>query len=326
VRIVVLGGTRFIGKAIVAELVSHGHRVLVVHRGLTEPPDLHRSVEHLHVSRDGLHDREYRLQAWLPDGAVDCLAMSRADASAALTALPQGIRLVVLSSQDVYRAFGSVWSGRVTDPVPLDETSRLRDGPPPDGAGGDADYDKLHVEDEYLARRATVLRLPMVYGEDDYQRREEFVLRRVRARRRQMPFGAGTFLCSRVHVTDAATAVRQALESDVMLAGGHIYNVAERHTPSIELWARQILAAAGASNLELVPVPDPDVPDDLRITRAIRQHLLVSAARIRADLGWSDSDPEQAVEQSVKWHLANPPADASPDFSADDLALAHARA
>jgi nucleoside-diphosphate-sugar epimerase len=310
----VLGGTRFIGKAVVAELVSHGHRVLVVHRGQTEPGDLHRSVEHLHVSRADLHVREYRLQAWLPDAAVDCLAMSRADATAALAALPQGIRLVVLSSQDVYRAFGSVRSGQLTDPVPLDETSPVRDDP---GA------DKLHVEDEYLARRATVLRLPMVYGEEDYQRREEFVLRRVRAGRTRIPIGEGTFLWSRVHVGDAAAAVRQTLESDVMLAGGHIYNVAEGHTASVELWARQILAAAGTSDVELVRVPDGVVPDDLRITRGVRQHLLVSSARLRADLGWSDSDPEQALEQSVKWHLANPPADADPDFGADDQALAH---
>jgi nucleoside-diphosphate-sugar epimerase len=325
VRIVVLGGTRFIGKAIVAELVTHGHRVLVVHRGQTEPPGLHRSVEHLHVSRAELHDREYRLQAWLPDAAVDCLAMSRADATAALAALPQGIRLVVLSSQDVYRAFGSVWAGQVTDPVPLDETSPVREGPAPAATGADPAADKLHVEDEYLARRATVLRLPMVYGEDDYQRREEFVLRRVRAGRHQIPIGEGTFLWSRVHVADAAAAVRQALESDVILAGGHLYNVAERQTASVELWARQILAAAGTSDVELVHVPDGFVPDDLRITRRVRQHLLVSSARIRADLGWSDSDPDQALEQSVKWHLANPPDNASPDFAADDAALARAR-
>jgi nucleoside-diphosphate-sugar epimerase len=313
VRIVVLGGTRFIGKAIVGELVAHGHRVLVVHRGETEPGDLHRSVEHLHVSRADLHDREYRLQAWLPDAAVDCLAMSRADATAALAALPQGIRLVVLSSQDVYRAFAALRSGQVVDPVPLDETSPVRDDP---------EADKLHVEDEYLARRATVLRLPMVYGEDDYQRREEWVLRRVRAGRREIPIGEGTFLWSRVHVADAAAAVRRALESDVMVAGGHIYNVAERHTPTVELWGRQILAAAGTSDIELVHVPDAVVPSDLRITRGVRQHLLVASARLRADLGWSDGDPEQALEQSVKWHLANPPAEADPDFSADDRALA----
>ncbi len=319
-RIVVLGGTRFIGKAIVAELVGQGHQVLVVHRGQTEPADLHRSVEHLHVSRSDLHDKEYRLQAWLPDAAVDCMAMSRDDATSALAALPQGIRLVALSSQDVYRAFASVWAGTVSDTVPIDESAAARSEPAPDRNERAVD-EKLHVEDEYLARRATVLRLPMVYGPDDYQRREEFILRRVRGGRSRIPIGAGTFLWSKAHVADVAVATRRALEADVMIAGGHVYNVAEQTTPSVELWARQILDAAGVGDTELVHVADDVVPEDLRITRSIRQHLLVSSARIRADLEWSDSDSAKAVSSSVEWHLAHPPTDPDAGFEADDRAL-----
>ena len=34
-RIIVLGGTRFIGRASVEELVRAGHSVMVVHRGET---------------------------------------------------------------------------------------------------------------------------------------------------------------------------------------------------------------------------------------------------------------------------------------------------
>jgi nucleoside-diphosphate-sugar epimerase len=321
VRIVVLGGTRFIGKAIVAELVGHGHQVLVVHRGETEPADLHRSVEHLHVSRADLHDREYRLQAWLPDAAVDCMAMSRDDATSALSALPQGIRLVALSSQDVYRAFASVWAGTVTDTVPIDESAPVRSEPAPDRGDGRAADEKLHVEDEYLAHRATVLRLPMVYGADDYQRREEFILRRVRAGRRRIPIGSGTFLWSKAHVADVAVATRRALEADVMIAGGHVYNVAEQTTPSVELWARQILDAAGAGDTELAHVPDDIVPEDLRITRTIRQHLLISSDRIRADLDWSDTDSAKAVSSSVDWHLAHPPSGPDAGFADDDRAL-----
>lgn len=49
----------------------------------------------------------------------------------------------------------------------------------------------LHgVEDIYLPRGVISLRLPMVFGERDYQRREEFMLRRVRAGRDCIPIGA----------------------------------------------------------------------------------------------------------------------------------------
>jgi nucleoside-diphosphate-sugar epimerase len=37
VRVVVLGGTGFIGRRVVERLVSRGDDVLVVHRGVTEP-------------------------------------------------------------------------------------------------------------------------------------------------------------------------------------------------------------------------------------------------------------------------------------------------
>ncbi len=38
-RVMVLGGTRFIGAAIVEELHAHGHELLIVHRGEHEPAD-----------------------------------------------------------------------------------------------------------------------------------------------------------------------------------------------------------------------------------------------------------------------------------------------
>ena len=39
-RVMVLGGTRFIGAAVVEELHANGHELLVVHRGEHEPADL----------------------------------------------------------------------------------------------------------------------------------------------------------------------------------------------------------------------------------------------------------------------------------------------
>src|SRR3984893_5269042 len=65
-------------------------------------------------------------------------------------------------------------------------------------------YDKLDVEPRYLSRGGTALRLSLIYGEHDGQRREEFVLRRVRAGRLRIPFGAGTSLDTRCYVGDVA--------------------------------------------------------------------------------------------------------------------------
>jgi nucleoside-diphosphate-sugar epimerase len=45
-RVLVLGGTRFIGLALVEELLGAGHTVAIVHRGEHEPDDLPPTVEH----------------------------------------------------------------------------------------------------------------------------------------------------------------------------------------------------------------------------------------------------------------------------------------
>jgi len=48
--VVILGGTRFIGRAIVEELAGSGHELLIVHRGELEPDDL-PPARHVHTDR-----------------------------------------------------------------------------------------------------------------------------------------------------------------------------------------------------------------------------------------------------------------------------------
>ena len=57
---------------------------------------------------------------------------------------------------------------------------------------------------------------------------------------------------------------------------------------------------------------------------AYRDSILcnIASSKARDLLGWTETDPHEALHRSVAWHLANPPPDASDDFSADDSALA----
>ena len=318
-RIAILGGTRFIGRAIVEELASAGHELLLAHRGLLEPDDL-PPARHLHSDRADLASHREELAAFGPDAVVDCRALTRRDAEIALEALPHAGQWVVISSLDVYRAFGAVNQDRETDPVPLDEDSPVRaERYPYRGTLPDRyDYDKLDVEDVYLPRGATVLRLPMVYGERDYQLREEFILRRVRAGRPRIPIGSGGWLACRGYVRDMARAVRLVLERQDVSG---VFNVCEDRTFSMRMWARMILDAA-ESNAELVRVPDNVVPEDLKLTGTVLQHIAATSRKARGVLGWTTSDPYETLRATVRWHLAHPPATTDQDFSADDLALA----
>jgi nucleoside-diphosphate-sugar epimerase len=332
-RVMVLGGTRFIGAAIVEELAAHGHELLIVHRGEHEPADLPpegsgeprggapvgRQADHLHAERQDLPHLRGPVDEFDPEAVVDNCAYSAADAETALAAIGDDVRLLVVSSMDVYRAYGAVLAGTETDPVPVDETSPVRPerfpyrGRPHPSPDADT-YEKLDVEAAYLAREATVCRLPMVYGERDHQRREEPILRHV-------PAGSGTWLWTRGYVRDVAAGIRLALESEACVA--EVLNLGESRTWSMGLWARHVLEAAG-SEAELTRVPDVLLPDDLKVLGTISQHLLVDSSKARDLLGWTETDPHEAVARSVAWHLANPPQDADADFGADDRALAAA--
>ena len=76
VRVAVLGGTRFIGRAVTLSLRDAGHEVAVAHRGLT-PFDEAPDIVHLHGERRSLAEP---LRAWAPDAVVDTYAMSGDDA------------------------------------------------------------------------------------------------------------------------------------------------------------------------------------------------------------------------------------------------------
>lgn len=313
-RVIALGGTWFVGRAIVDALVLAGHDVLIVHRGIREPAGL-PEVAHLHAERQEWPARRPALAAFRPDAAVDVSAGNAAGAEAAFSALPPGIGLVALSSCDVYRAYEAFRSGGQTDAVPLTECSPLRPTRHIEGP----QWENLEIEEAYLGAGASILRLGMVYGEHDYQHRFEPVLRRVRAGRPFLPAGAGGFLFSRIYVGDVARAVLAALGHGG--STGECFNIVEAQTAPMRLFYEQVIAACG-SPLQLARVPDDGLPTDLASTGALSQHLLASPAKADAMLGWRATADFEVLRRSVAWHLEHLPILVDGDFAADDIALA----
>ena len=235
-RVVILGGTRFIGRAIV-ERLAHHHEVLVVHRGRREPAGL-PDVRHVHVDRADLRDAGTELRTFDPEAVVDVSGMSAADAHGALDVFGADLRLVAISSVDVYRAYASFHRGLPVEPVPLTESSPLRG---PEHFHIDRpDWENIEFEAVYLAVGGTALRLGAVYGPHDAPSRVEFILRRVRADRLRIPIGSGMLRFSRVYVHDVARAVARALFVDGV--GGEAFNVCESQTWNYAEFAARILA------------------------------------------------------------------------------------
>ncbi|MGH3693524.1 MAG: NAD-dependent epimerase/dehydratase family protein [Pseudonocardiaceae bacterium] len=326
-RVLVPGGTWFLGRRVVERLHERGDSVLVVHRGRSEPEEW-IPARHLHTDRRRLADHAAAVAEFAPDAVVDSCPLTGADVDAVLPVLPE-VPTVVLSSQDVYAAFTGLRDGREVAAVPITEDSELwSERYPYRGSGIDIvpdDYDKLDVEDRWLRRGAVVLRLPLIYGPHDRQRREEAVLRRLRAHRSHIPIGVGNLLWTRGHVDDLATGILAAIDNRA--ADGLAVNLGETHTVTVRSWLTQILDAAGG-NAELVTVADTMLPPDLAITAAPAQHMLISVARAQHLLDWLPGDPVVRIKESVRWHLDHPPTGITwtdADSARDDSALAVAR-
>jgi nucleoside-diphosphate-sugar epimerase len=264
-------------------------------------------------------------------------AYSEADARV-IVELLRGVtgRLVVLSSIDVYRGYGRFHGKEQGDlqPVPFTEDAPLREALYPyrgDGRGLD-DYEKILVEraaSSAFDLPATILRLPMVYGERDYQRRLFIELKRMDDNRPAIlleeTFAAWHW--TRGYVENVAAAI--ALATADPRATGRVYNIGEAESRSYADWLRAVGQAAGWHG-EVAVVPDGRLPEQLRPPAAdYHQHLVSDTGRIRQELGYIEPVPlYQGLLRSIEWERANrgTPNERLFDYAAEDAVLDELRA
>lgn len=339
-RVLVIGGVSFIGLAVTRELLAGGHEVAVFHRGRTEP-DAARGATHLHGDRDDLEAARPQIEAFHPDVTIHMIAMTEAQATAFTRAL-RGIasRAVVISSQDVYRAYGRLLGIEPGPPdaTPLNEDAPLRErlypyrGEQPRAADDPArwmdEYDKILVERAVMSESAlpcAVIRLPAVYGPNDRQRRFRQWLKRMDDRRPAILMDAaeGRWRWTYGYVEDMAHALTLAALDP--RSAGRIYNVGERDALSLEERARAVAVAAGWRG-RIVLTPPGALPERLRAGVATEHDLVTDSGRIRAELGYSEPTPlAETYARAVAWERANPPETDDPadyDYAEEDRLLA----
>jgi nucleoside-diphosphate-sugar epimerase len=311
-NVVVIGGAGFIGPIVVRQLIDRGNLVAVFHRGETKT-ELPPSVEQILGDRMALADHAAAFRRLAPDVVVDMIAFTELDALD-LVATFRGIacRSVVISSADVYRAYGrfiNLEPGPV-EPTPLGEDAPLRSILFPYRAPGQTpddfvySYDKIPVERIVLSDPelpGTVLRLPMVHGPGDRYTRLSPYLKRMDDRRPAIVLdeGLARWRCPRGFVDNVAAAVTLAVVVD--RAAGRIYNVAEAVAHTEAEWVRAIAEVVGWPG-EVMTAPPGRIPLPYRI----EQSLDTDSTRIRAELGYADVvDGRDALKRSIAWEWAH---------------------
>ncbi len=322
-RILILGGTKFVGPHVVRELAAHGHDVTIFHRGEHEL-DLPSTVRHVHGDFAHFDQHVEALRALKPEVLIDMVPFRAEDGRRVLAFSGIARRSVVLSSCDVYLAYGRLVRTEPGDPepVPLTEDSRLREKLSTGGENYNKPaVEKLAASDPDLP--CTILRLPAIHGPGDYQHRLYRYVKRMADNRPAILIDQNVrdWNWKRGYVEDIAHAVALAATDD--RATGRIYNVAdEKHYTEFE-WATRLAKAMNYSG-KVLSVPSAEVPKSLQADIDTRQQMILDSTRIRRELGFKEIIPEDvALRRTIEWELANPPKDSllEDEYTVEDAAL-----
>jgi len=277
VRALVIGGTGFIGSSIVRRLSAGGHAVAIFHRGKTRAGQLQAHEFRDPSSTLPIQKFPKELFEFDPEIVVHTFAMGAADADAAVRAFAGRIqRIVLLSSGDVYRAYGR-FTGLEPGPIEpglLSEESPLRSVHFPYRSQAASPDSLQYWYEKILAEQAvmqgdipwTVLRLPKVYG-----RGNNANLATVYAYRNHP-----SWRWTHGYVENVADAVVLAATSPA--AANRVYNVGEADTPTV------------AERLPWMPVSAVQSSNE---KFNFEQDIAYDTSRVRNELGYCEVIPER---------------------------------
>jgi nucleoside-diphosphate-sugar epimerase len=332
-KVLIIGGTRFIGAAVVRRLIEEGYDVTVFHRGQTNS-ELPSSVNHILGDRRNLSDFASELARISPEVVLDMVCFNEEEAETLMRAFRSvAHRVVLASSMDVYRAYGCLLGLEAAppDPTPFNEHSPLRESRFPhrmlakDPDDKAFSYDKIPVEKVVMSDPdlpGTVLRLSAVYGPGDHRAFD--YLKRMEDKRKVILLeeSQAGWRWTRGYVDNIAAGIALAVTDD--RAVNRVYNVGEPDALTEAEWVRSIGIAAGWQG-EIVVLPKASMPEHLAAPYNLKHHLKADTTRIRRELGYAEHiTRDEAMKATVDWERAHPPdqVDAGRfNYAAEDAAL-----
>jgi 2'-hydroxyisoflavone reductase len=300
----VIGGTRFIGRHLVDELLDHDYAVTTFTRGESENPFAEDDrVSEVHGDRTEREDLERARDAVDPAVVIDTCAYFPAEVEAATELFADVEAYVYISSGSAYDA----------PDVPMRENETPLHDCTPEQATEDAaeTYGPRKAEGDRLIAAAAEnginaisVRPMLVYGPHDYTERYAYWTDRVAEYDEVVVPFDGDSLLHRVYVEDVASGLRIAAEEG---EPGEAYNVADRNTfslkRSLELAAEGLdtevdIVEAGPTELAEGGLEAVDFP-------LYTPSPAIAATEKLAGLGWESTPPEVAVANAAQSHRAN---------------------
>ncbi|MES2492311.1 MAG: NAD-dependent epimerase/dehydratase family protein [Pseudomonadota bacterium] len=320
-KVLVMGGNRYIGLQLVRELVEQGHEVTVCNSHAAELPP---AVRRIHCRRHepgelveklgplrGSFDAVFDNTAYVPEHLDDMLTLFSGRVR----------HYVFTSSIAVYELAAA---------QPIDENCAVgRDAATAlygaYAAGKVACEERLAHEFADGGLPFTALRVAHTCGPmSPAVTREPGTFRRLELGRPLLIAGKTEAMVHFVHTRDAARALVAVLGKDV--AAGEIYNVAGKQFSSIAGYM-QLMAEAVGVTPQLVVMPD-DLPAHMRSPivhwlEASRGGMVFSIEKARTQLGWEPRlSLAEGLADSYRWFVDGGRDGYTYDFTQDDEILA----
>jgi nucleoside-diphosphate-sugar epimerase len=310
-KIAVIGDTGFVGSAICSRLVSSGADVVGLSRSVLVSP----AYRHVAADRADIDNVRSVLDEFQPSIVIDACAMTLNSTLPMLSLLNErAIRYVLLSSSDVYRNYGHLHNMEISETLTevLSEDSPLRTKhypyrleKPRDAGSPDYwmdDYDKIPIEKAVadVMHDWTILRLPMVYGACDRQRRFRWAVRPMLAKQEKLivPVKWAKWATTYGYVENTAAAIVHSVNLEK--AGRQIFNIADHVAVTHNVWIERISAITGWSG-DICLADDP-ATDLYKATAQLNldAHLRISAEKIESMFEFSAPVTwESALEETI---------------------------
>ena len=302
--VLMMGGTRFVGRPLVEHLLTAGHRLTLFTRGRQPLPE---GAEHLAGDRstdEGLEALQGRRFDVIIDSSGRTLEDSRR--VIARTGAPSH-RFVYVSSAGVY-ADSELW--------PLDEDS------PTDPASRHAGKADTEAWLQAEGIPFTSFRPTYIVGPGNYNPVESWFFDRI-VHGRPVPLpGDGSTITQLGHVKDLAAAMARCIE--VETATNRIYNCSGRQGVTFRGLVHAAARAAGRdpASVEIRSFDPAGLDKKARKAFPLRlAHFLTDITRVRRELAWEpafDLESTLADSHANDYALRQP---TEPDFSADEALI-----
>lgn len=312
----VLGATGFIGPAVAGRLAGLGHGVIAVAR--RQPASVPPGATALALDRGDPATIAAAADDHGVEAVIDLLAMTLGATQPLLAALDGRIgRYVLASSGDVYRQYGALHrleaigapAPRLVEEAPLRARLHPYAADPPRAADDPEawmdDYDKIPIEQALNARpglAGVVVRLPMVYGPGDRQRRFAWAIGPMLKKAAVIEVDAqwAAWRTSYGYVDDVAAGL--ALAAVHPAAAGRTYNIGPLEAPDHAAWADRFAGRLGWPG-ELRRIERSAVAEPLRRrldALDLAVPLVTDTGAIRRELGYAEpTDPTEALDRTI---------------------------